>query len=145
MLRFAIKGDKVAYISMRNWEEYDCKGGSADTADAKQGFKNYHISIGNKDFFTAYNIMTEERKQHRGTYGDFVSSYNANISGEVEYLNPLVDSYHQKSFEYVLTARDRDGGRIKVQKYRGSVTMEFRKGKWYIARAESKKIDERFE
>ena len=113
---------------------------------ARQAFINYHRAITNKDYREAYEILSFEQRKRFGEFSSYVTGFENTISSEVSDLNLVSADNDSCTFNYTLTARDRyQGGKVKIQIYKGQVTLAKDKGKWFIRHAQSNKVNERIE
>lgn len=81
-----------------------------------------------------------------GDFDSYAEGYANTISSEVTDLKLVSSDGDACTFNYTLTARDRyQGNRVKVQTFKGQVTMAKDKGHWFIRHAQSQKVNERFE
>ena len=113
---------------------------------ARQAFINYHKNITDKNYRAAYDTLSNAQKQRLGDIASYVAGFENTISSEVTNLDLISSDSDSCTFNYTLTARDRyQGGRVKVQIFRGEVTMAKDGGKWFVRRAQSSKVDERIE
>ena len=113
-----------------------------NSEEAKKAFINYHKAITNRDYRTAYETLSYKQKERVGDFDSYVAGYKNTISSEVSGLKLLSSEEDAYTFEYLLTARDRDNGNVKVQTFKGEVTMAKDNGKWYVRYAKSEKITE---
>lgn len=114
-----------------------------NTEEAKKAFINYHKAITNRDYRTAYETLSHAQKERVGNFDSYVAGYKDTISSEVSGMKLLSAEDGAYTFEYLLTARDRNtGDSVKVQTFKGEVTMVADNGKWYVRHAKSEKINE---
>lgn len=113
-----------------------------NSEEAKKAFINYHKAITNRDYRTAYETLSYKQRERVGNFDSYVAGYKNTISSEVSGLKLLSSEEDAYTFEYLLTARDRANGNVKVQTFKGEVTMAKDKGKWYVRYAKSEKIAE---
>ena len=113
-----------------------------NSEEAKKAFINYHKAITNRDYRSAYETLSYKQRERVGDFDSYVAGYKDTISSEVSSLKLLSSEDDAYTFEYLLTARDRAGGNVKVQTFKGEVTMAKDKGKWYVRYAKSEKINE---
>lgn len=147
-LRFAVNPNgKVAYIS----ERFIQSEGSSNTSsgnnesDARQAFINYHKAITNGNYREAYETLSYAQRDRMGSYDSYVSGFATTISSTVSELNLVSSNDDACTFDYTLTARDRESGRVRVATFKGQVTMAKDKGRWYIRNTKSSKVNERYE
>lgn len=155
LLRFAVNNSngKVDYISERfvqNMSEPQndtpTKTDGASELSAEQTFKNYHKAITNRNYREAYETLSYKQRERRGDIDSYVAGYKDTISSEVSDMRLVSSNEDSCTFDYTLTARDRQqGNRVKVQTFKGQVTMAQDKGRWFIRNVDSKKVNERFE
>ena len=162
VLRFAIKNNIVDYTSLRlvdNDEKNkllsnvksvndstESTNNSNDINAAKQSFINYHKAITNKSYREAYDILSFAQRERIGDYDSYAAGFADTISSEVSNLNLISSEDGAYTFDYTLTARDRyQGNKVKVQTFKGQVTMAKDKGRWYVRYAKSSKTGERIE
>ncbi|MBR1859063.1 MAG: hypothetical protein IJ797_06175 [Selenomonadaceae bacterium] len=150
LLRFAIKNNRVEYISARAVDNETTRSEPApvpvrpviDIGGARQAFIDYHNAITDGNYRAAYNMMTDNWQNHMGSYGSFVSGFSDTITSSVEDMSVVSSNPDKIVFDYILRARDRFGNRIQVQRFSGSVTMVRSGSRWYIANAHSRKIND---
>lgn len=156
LLRFAVNNStgKVDYISERFVQTEPQRNEPTNNAtttanvdsDAKQTFINYHKAITNRNYREAYETLSYAQRDRMGSFDSYVSGFADTISSEVTELRQVSSDADSCTFDYTLTARDRvQGNRVKVQTFKGQVTMAKDKGRWFIRRAESKKVNEKIE
>ena len=153
LLRFAVNNSngKVDYISERFVQntpepQNDTKTDEASELSAEQTFKNYHKAITNRNYREAYETLSYKQRERRGDIDSYAAGYKDTISSEVSDMRLVSSDGDSRTFDYTLTARDRQqGNRVKVQTFKGQVTMAQDKGRWFIRNVDSKKINERFE
>ena len=113
---------------------------------ARQAFINYHRAITNKDYREAYEILSFEQRKRFGEFNSYVTGFENTISSEVSDLDLVSADSDSCTFNYTLTARDRyQGGKVKIQIFKGQVTLAKDNGKWFIRHAQSNKVNERIE
>lgn len=155
LLRFAINNSngKVDYISERFVQNISepqndtpTKTDEASELSAEQTFKNYHKAITNRNYREAYETLSYKQRERRGDIDSYAAGYKDTISSEVSDIRLVSSDGDSRTFDYTLTARDRQqGNRVKVQTFKGQVTMAQDKGRWFIRNVDSKKVNERFE
>ena len=117
-----------------------------DIDAAQQTFINYHKAITNKHYREAYDILSSNQKQRVGDFNTYTAGFVDTISSEVSDMMLMSSDDDSYTFDYTLTARDRyQGNRVKVQIFKGQVTMAKDKGRWYVRHAKSSKVNESFE
>ena len=152
LLRFAVKDNKVDYISVRTYEGAQQPAGvkasnqanaSNDTESAKGTLRNFHSAISSKNLSAAWNLMTPEQQSRMGGYDSFRNGYSTTLSSSISNISVASSSSDKVVLNYTLTARDRaDGGKVKVQNFNGSATLVKQDGGWKIAYTESTKTGE---
>ncbi|MFV0635576.1 hypothetical protein [Mitsuokella sp. WILCCON 0060] len=152
LLRFAVKDNKVDYISVRTYEGAQQPAGvkapnqanaSNDTESAKGTLRNFHSAISSKNLSAAWNLMTPEQQNRMGGYDSFRNGYSTTLSSTVSNISVASSSSDKVVLNYTLTARDRaDGGKVKVQNFNGTATLVKQDGGWKIAYTESTKTGE---
>ena len=160
VLRFAIKNNIVDYISLRLVDNAEknkllsnvktvndsTESRSAnDMETAKQTFINYHKAITSKNYREAYDTLSFAQRERIGDYNSYVAGFTDTISSEVSDIALVSSDGDAHTFDYTLTARDRYQGRVKVQTFKGQVTMAKDNGRWYVRYAKSSKVNERIE
>ena len=140
-------GGRIEYSNWDNGLEIEEPTPKISDVDiAKQTFIKYHRAITNKNYREAYNILSYSQQQRMGSFENYVSGFANTISSEVTNLTLVSQETNSYTFEYTLTARDHyQGGRIKVQIFKGHVIMAEDNGNWYVQYAQSNKISERIE
>ena len=114
-----------------------------NSEEAKKAFINYHKAITNRDYRTAYETLSYKQRERVGDFDSYVAGYKDTLSSEVSSMKLLSSEDDAYTFEYLLTARDRyTGDNVKVQTFKGEVTMAKDKGKWFVRYAKSEKINE---
>ena len=117
-----------------------------DTSAARQTFMNYHKAITNGNYREAYEILSYKQRERVGSFDSYAAGFADTISSEVSDLNLISSDEDSRTFDYTVIAHDRyHDGRIKMQVFKGQVTMAKDKGRWYIRVAKSNKVDERIE
>ena len=107
---------------------------------------NYHKAITNKNYREAYEILSYRQRERVGNFDSYAAGFADTISSEVSDLNLISSDEDSRTFDYTVIAHDRyHDGRIKMQVFKGQVTMAKDKGRWYIRVAKSNKVDERIE
>ena len=90
--------------------------------------------------------MSYAQKERVGDFNSYSEGYVNTISSEVSDIKLKSSEGDSYTFDYTLTARDRNrGGGVKVQTFDGQVTMAKDSGRWYIRHARSSKTGERIE
>ena len=116
------------------------------TAEARQAFINYHRAITNGNYREAYDMLSYEQKEWIGDFNSYAAGYADTISSEVTEMQLVSSDSDSCTFDYTLTARDRyRGNSVKVQIFKGQVTMAKDGGRWYVRDAASSKVGERYE
>ena len=114
-----------------------------DSEEAKKAFVNYHKAITNRDYRTAYETLSYKQRERVGNFDSYVAGFKDTISSEVSGMKLLSAEDGAYTFEYLLTARDRyTGDNVKIQTFKGEVTMAKDNGKWYVRYAKSEKTNE---
>ena len=91
-------------------------------------------------------MLSYKQRERVGDFDSYVAGFANTISSEVSDLNLVSSDEDSCTFDYTLTSYDRyHDGRIKMQVFKGQVTMATDKGRWYIRIAKSDKVDERIE
>lgn len=142
--KHTFKSGNIEYSNWNHGEEI------ADTApdnvaDAKQAFINYHKNITNGNYRAAYDILSNAQKQRVGNFDSYKAGFVDTISSDVTEIKLMTSDEDSCTFDYVLTARDRHRGGVKVQVFSGQVTMAKDGGRWYVRQAASQKISEHYE
>lgn len=115
-----------------------------DVIAAKNAFISYHKAITNKNYREAYEILSYKQRERVGDFDSWVKGFSNTISSEVSNLTLTSSEGDAYTFDYTLQARDRHSdGNVKVQVFKGQVTMAKDKGKWYVRYAKSSRIDEK--
>ena len=116
------------------------------TTSARQSFLDYHKAITDKNYRAAYEMLSYKQRERVGDFDSFVAGFSNTISSDVSELNLVSSDEDSCTFDYTITARDRyQGGKIKVQIFKGQVTMAKDKGRWFIRLAKSTKVNESIE
>ena len=148
-LRFAVNNsdNKVAYISERFVQSEPQSGGASDSGiSPEETFRNYHRAITNGNYRAAYEMLSYAQRDKMGSLDSYTAGFRDTISSEVTDLKLVSSDGDVCTFNYTLTARDRyQGNRVKVQTFKGQVTLAKDKGRWYIRSAQSNKVNERYE
>lgn len=145
-LRFAVNPNgKVAYISERFVQSESSSNSVENEGAARQAFINYHKAITNGNYREAYETLSYAQRDQMGSFDSYVSGFATTISSKVSELNLVSSDGDSYTFDYTLTARDRDGGRVKVAIFQGQVTMAKDKGRWFVRNAKSSKVSEHYE
>ena len=162
VMRFAVKSNFVDYISLRLVDDAEKNNlmsnvrtvddnsqsvhASSDEETARQTFLNYHKAITNKNYREAYDILSFAQRERVGDYNSYVSGFADTLSSEVSEIKLKSSENGVYTFDYTLTARDRyQNNRVKVQTFKGEVTMAKDKGRWYVRHAKSSKVNEKIE
>ena len=154
LLRFAINNSngKVDYISQRFVQSEPVTKSEPETqsdvvvdASAEQTFRAYHKAITNRDYRTAYEILSYKQREVMGDFDSYVEGFVNTISSEVVDMRLVSSDGDSCTFNYTLKARDRYQGKVKVMTFEGQVTMAKDKGRWYVRRAQSSKVNEAIE
>ena len=152
LLRFAVKDNKVDYISVRTYEGAQQPAGvtasnqanSANDAESAKGtLRNFYSAISAKNLNAAWNLMTPEQQSRMGGYDSFHNGYSTTLSSAASNILVASSSSDKTVLNYTLTARDRaEGGKVKVQNFACSATLVKQDGSWKIAYTESTKTGE---
>ena len=114
-----------------------------DVSAAKQTFINYHRAITNKNYRAAYETLSYAQRDIIGDYDSYVAGFEDTISSEVSDMILTSSDEDSCTFDYGITARDRyQGDNVKIQIFKGQVTMAKDGGLWYIRNNQAKKVDE---
>lgn len=142
-----LRSGKTEYINWNNGVEIKEVSPQIRNAEvAKQTFINYHRAITNKNYREAYNILSSSQQQLIGNFESYVNGFANTISSEVSDISLVSNDENSYTFDYILTARDYyQGGRIKIQIFKGQVVMANKNGSWYVQYAQSSKVSERIE
>ena len=140
-------GGRIIYSDWDNGIEITKPAPDSDNVTvARQTFMDYHKAITDKNYREAYEILSYKQRERVGDFDSYVAGFANTISSEVSDLNLVSSDEDSCTFDYTITARDGyQGGKIKVQTFKGQVTMAKDKGRWYIRIAKSDKVDERIE
>lgn len=139
-------------VSHSNWDngieipEQQNAAQADNVTSARQTFLDYHQAITDKNYRAAYEMLSYKQRERVGDFDSFVAGFANTISNEVSELNLVSSDEDSCTFDYTITARDRyQGGKVKVQTFRGQVTMAKDKGRWFIRHAKSNKVNESIE
>ncbi len=145
LLRFSIRNNIVESVSGKVWEEYAEKG-IHDVENARQVFLSYHKAITHKNYPEAYNLLTDDWKQHFGGYPAFVSRFENLIDERVNYVLLRDSNANAVLFDYKVTTSDhyRESD-VKERVLIGTVRLIWENGQWRIDQTESNKISEQIE
>ena len=100
---------------------------------AEKTLQAYYKNITQKNYRTAYDMMTPELQQQIGAYEDYAAGYKTTISSEVSNMKVISSSATSAKLEFTLTARDTDNGGVKVQYFAGQATLSNVNGVWKIS------------
>ena len=110
---------------------------------AANAFVAYHNAITDKDFQSAYNLMTEKRKKIMGNgMADFRKGYESTVSSEITDLQLVSSSADNVVMNYVLESQDRGKNEVIYRKFNGQVEMIKVGGEWKINEVHSTKVEE---
>ncbi|MBQ6132048.1 MAG: hypothetical protein IJL12_06870 [Selenomonadaceae bacterium] len=117
-----------------------------NTTSARQTFLDYHKAISDKNYRAAYEMLSYKQRERVGNFDSYVAGFVNTISSDVSELNLVSSDEDSCTFDYTIIARDRyPGGKIKVQTFRGQVTLAKDNGRWFIRLAKSNKVNESIE
>jgi len=145
ILRFAVnKGsDVVDYITIR--ENENKKKSSTTQSDAVNTFVRYHQAISQHQLGAAFAMLTQNMQRQMGSYESYNSGFVNTLTSEVTSTTVTASSPTSVSINYDLKARDRSGGAVYVQYFRGQATLVNIGGKWYIDNMSSSKTGDHYE
>lgn len=145
ILRFAVnKGsDVVDYITIR--ENENKKKSSTAQSDAVNTFVRYHQAISQHQLGAAFAMLTQNMQRQMGSYESYNSGFVNTLTSEVTSTTVTASSPTSVSINYDLKARDRSGGAVYVQYFRGQATLVNIGGKWYIDNMSSSKTGDHYE
>ena len=117
-----------------------------NVASARQTFIDYHKAITDKNYRAAYEMLSYKQRERVGDFDSYVAGFADTISSSVSDLTFVSSDEDSCTFNYTLTARDRyQSGRVKVQTFKGQVTLATDKGRWFVRHAKSTKVNESIE
>ncbi len=149
LLQFAVSksNHRVNYIHVKIPEESALpQAAQIDIDGAKQAFTNYHKALTNKEYQTAFQLLSNGQRQSIGSVSDFRSGCKETISSIVKGLSIASAQPNQVILYYNLLARSRmKNGHVLVQALSGTVTMILEDGHWCIAWDESHATGEHVE
>ena len=135
-------------VEYSNWDhgtEVFVGSGNDNVSEARQAYYSYHRAITNGNYREAYNLLSSKQKQRVGNFDSYVEGFSNTISSEVTDLTLVSSDADSCTFDYTVVARDHARGGVKVQTFRGEVTMAKDGGRWFVRYARSNKINERYE
>ena len=146
-LRCAVRSSDniVDYISMRYAENvqnmsYQNQNTDFNAENAAMVFINYHKAITNRNFDTAYNYFSADRKKNTN-YKNFANSYPTTTLSEVTNWSIVSSSDSLVVLNYILNAEDKmNDGSTLYQQFSGQVEMIKEGSEWKISKAHSTKI-----
>ncbi|MBR1646572.1 MAG: hypothetical protein IJ685_07325 [Selenomonadaceae bacterium] len=146
--KHTFKSGRVDYSDWNNGVEISAPNSSTNSAEdsAWKTFSDYHQAITDKKYSQAYDVLTSEQKGKVGGFDSYSAGYSNTLSSEVSKLSTVNASDNSVTFNYKLTARDRiQGNKVKIQIFKGQVTLINFEGRWFIDYAKSSKVDEYLE
>lgn len=128
LLRFALKGDSVEYISVRTIsDEIQQPVAEQPVADKPAGdnvalqiFRSYWNKLNNRNFAESYAMMTESQQNQMGVFENYRRGYDTMIENKLTEVSILENSDTVFKVSYTLQAKDRIDGRVKVQVFQGT-------------------------
>lgn len=139
LLRFALKNDKVEYISIRTISDYISPTSKQDDA-ALLVFQRYWDNLNRRNFKGAYDMLTYDQQNYMGEFEDYRHGYDDMIENNLTKVNVLEKSDSTVRISYTLKARDREKGKIIVQIFQGNAIMVKYADSWKINRLEAKLV-----
>ena len=141
ILRFAINSKgQVEYISVRIPQENKMPPQTIGNA-AKDVVVSYHRYITNRDYKSAYNLLTPDMQNTIGLFENWVKGFHTTVESRATDLQVASVQGERVEINFILMAKDkRQGGGYEEKKYRSTVTVVNTAGGWKIAAMKNKKI-----
>lgn|GEM_PF-2914915 len=111
---------------------------------AATSFKQYHSLISNHRLEDAYSHFSPDF-QANVPYPGWADGYHTTVTSEPKDVKVLQADDDHAVLSFMLKARDRDGGRIKVQYFKGTCNLINDGGNWKIDEIAAKKTQEYYE
>lgn len=111
---------------------------------AVTSFKQYHSLISNHRLEDAYSHFSPDF-QANVPYPGWADGYHTTVSSEPKDVKVLQADDDHAVLSFMLEARDRAGGRIKVQYFKGTCNLINDGGNWKIDEIAAKKTQEYYE
>lgn len=144
ILRFAVnKSDnRVNYISVRIPDE-DISSQSTgninnnDIEGAKKALIMYYSCLAGDNFgekSDAYNLLSDDMKNHMGSLDNFVASYRSTRNNDVTNIQIVSSEPNRVVLGYSLKSTDsvNNNSGLKVQYFKGTMTLSKETGNWRI-------------
>ena len=140
LLRFALKGNSVEYISVRTIsDEIQASTENADVA--LQIFRSYLDKLNRRDFTEAYAMMTDAQQNQMGVFENYRHGYDTMIENTLTDVSIMEKSDTRFKVSYTLQAKDRIYGRVKVQIFQGVGTLVKVSDVWKIDHLEARLVN----
>lgn len=112
--------------------------------EASRTFEHFHKLITDHSLHSAYDMFSDEF-QTEVPYDGWAEGYSTTISSDPKDIKIRNSTNNHVELSFVLKARDRDMGRIKVQYFNGVCNLVKNNGNWKIDKIVASKTKEVYE
>lgn len=139
LLRFALKNDRVEYISVRTISD-DTQTIAFTSDEALNTFLKYWDNLNRREFAAAYDSMTYSQQSFMGTFEVYSNGYNTMIENKLTQYDVLEKNSDSEKISYTLQAKDNFNGKVQVQIFQGTAIMIKSGDSWKIDYLEAKRV-----
>jgi hypothetical protein len=134
--------NKKADNSNKNISPTASQSAASVATRAEDALVNFHSAITNKQYQTAFNLLSPSMQNYVGGYDKFVRGYGTTESSQITEINVISKNDSAATLAYMLEARDKFKAGTLIQQFSGTAKL-INNGGWRISEVTAKKVGER--